>query len=367
MRSWLGVVLAISACKGKAVEKTPAPVVAPVAAGSAAGSAFVAPKPQLSKAQLAEYKKHMKAGWALQKLSKWADAVPEFEAALAAVDVDPRALTELGWTAMNAGDYKKARRADDQAVRLAVDPKVKAAALFNLGSVEAKTGNVDDARDSFTQSLALRPNKTVADALAALGAAAEVDKPLCEPTQDACTCLREHIQPDAEDLTCVPVTEPMNPVPAFKAYDIKLPPWSYRYLLDEHQDQVAVIAQSLDRMRVTEDLTLDKMDLKTIGGHQVLWIETTDKATETSGDETSMAMDMDTMRQVTICIVGDAKTPTRCPIQGLPLESSHSDGSSSKDAKLALAIGSDGTATVTVPAGASDAGLESWVGPHKLW
>ena len=377
MRTWLGVVLAVAACKGKDKQ----PVVAPaVVAAPAVGSGSAAPVPakkQLSKAQLADYKKHMKAGWALQKQSKWADAVPEFEAALAAVEVDPRALTELGWTAMNAGDYKKARRADDQAVRLAVDPKVKAAALFNLGTVEAKTGNVDDARDSFTQSLALRPNKTVAEALAALGAAADVDKPLCEPTQDACTCLREHIQPDAEDFTCVPVTEPMNPVPAFKAYDIKLPPWSYRYLLDEHQDQVAIIAQSLDRMRVTEDLTLDKMDLKTIGGHSVLWIETTDKSMETSGDESTMTVDMDEMQQVTICIVGDAKTPTRCPIQGLPLASSHTEsvtddngsdkGGSAKEAKLALTIGSDGTATVTVPAGASDAGLESWVGPHKLW
>src|SRR3569623_1328663 len=376
MRTWLGVVIAVAACKGNAAEKQPPVVAAP--AGSAVGSAVVVPaKPSLSKAQLADYKKHMTAGWALQKESKWADAVPEFEAALAAGDVDPRALTELGWTAMNAGDYKIARRADDQAVRLAVDPRVKAAALFNLGTVEAKTGNVDDARDSFTPSLALRPNKTVAAALAALGAAAEVDKPLCEPTQDACTCLREHIQPDAEDFACVPVTEPMNPVPAFKAYDIKLPPWSYRYLLDEHQDQVAIIAQSLDRMRVTEDLTLDKMDLKTIGGHSVLWIETTDKSMETGGHEDSMSVDTDELHQVTVCSVGDAKTPTRCPIQGLPLTSSHSgdvvaaSGSdksgSSKPARLALPIGSDGIATVTVPAGASDAGLESWVGPHKLW
>jgi hypothetical protein len=97
------------------------------------------------------------------------------------------------------------------------------------------------------------------------------------------------------------------------------------------------------------DLTLDRMKLETVAGHQVLWIETTDKAEETSTgtDDSTMFLDVDEMHQVTMCVVGDAKTPTRCPIQGLPLESSHSEDK--------------------VDDNGSDAGLESWVGPHKLW
>lgn len=378
MRRWLGVVIAVAACKGNADE--PKKAAQPVAAKPAVVADAAAPaKKQVPPEKLAAYRKHMKAGWALQKQEKWADAVPEFEAALAAVDVDPRALTELGWSAMNAGDYKKARRADDQAVRLAVEPKVKAAALYNLGVVEEKTGNAEDARASFAQSLALRPNKTVEAELAKLGATPEQAVPLCQPDQDACTCLRSEVDPEGGSETeCTPVTEPKNPVAAFKAYDVKAPPWSYRYLLDERGDLVAVVSQQLDRMRVTEDLSLDKIEQRTLGGHQVLWIETVDTSEESdsSDDDLSTKLTRDTMRQVTLCVVGDAKTPTRCPVRGLPLESTHDEDrigegkqppGVSKTARLALALGNDGTANVTVPAGASDAGLESWVGPHKLW
>jgi len=376
------VVIAVAACKGR-VEKQTAVVPPTVGSGSAAlaaGSGSATPaKPHASKEQLADYRKHMKAGWTLQKQEKWADAVPEFEAALKAVDVDPRALTELGWSAMNAGDYKKARRADDQAVRLAIEPKVKAAALYNLGLVEAKTGNADDARQSFTASLALRPNKTVEAELAKLGAAPEQDVPLCQPGQDPCTCLRSEVDPEGGSETeCTPVTEPKNPVAAFKAYDVKATPWTYRYLLDERGDLVAIINQQLDRMRVTEDLSLDKIELKTLGGHSLLWIETVDTAEQTdyADDDSSSKLTHDTIRQVTLCLVGDAKTPTHCPVRGLPLESTHSEDhmgegkqppSTSKTARLALALGDNGTANVTVPKGASDEGLESWVGPHTLW
>src|SRR3954451_21903969 len=231
------VLALVCACKGKTSE--PAKAAEPVAAKPAVvvADAAAPAKKQVPPEKLAAYRTHMKAGWKLQKQEKWADAVPEFEAALAAVDVDPRALTELGWSAMNAGDYKKARRADDQATRLAVEPKVKAAALYNLGVVEARTGNADDARASFTQSIALRPNKTVEAELAKLGTAPEQAVPLCQPDQDPCTCLRSEVDPEGgSETTCTEVAEPKNPIAAFKAYDVVSPPWTYRYLLDEHRD-----------------------------------------------------------------------------------------------------------------------------------
>src|SRR4051812_43399336 len=80
-------------------------------------------KPPPTRDQLAEYKKHLKAGWALQKAKQWAQAVIEFEAAAKVLDGDQRALAELGWSAMNAGDFVKARKADEQAVQVSVDKK----------------------------------------------------------------------------------------------------------------------------------------------------------------------------------------------------------------------------------------------------
>lgn len=79
-----------------------------------------------TKAARATWKKQMKAGWAKQKQKAWADAVRSFEAALVAIPDEQRALAELGWSAMNAGDFPKARAADDKVIALAIDDKVKA-------------------------------------------------------------------------------------------------------------------------------------------------------------------------------------------------------------------------------------------------
>ncbi|HSN28627.1 MAG TPA: tetratricopeptide repeat protein [Kofleriaceae bacterium] len=377
MRRWLGVVLAIAACKGKAEEKKPvvaAPAVVAVGSGSAAGSAVAAPtKKTLSKAQLADYRKHMKAAWALQKQQQWAESVPELEAALKAVDGDQRALAELGWSAMNAGDFKKARRADDQAVRVALDPKVKAAALFNLGMVEAKTGNVDDARQSFTASLKLRPNKTVEAELGKLGAAPAEEKPFCGPKEDPCACVRQASFPDFDPTDppdCTAEKETGVPVPTFKAYTVKQAPWSYTYLLDERQDLVAMTAMSLDRTRVYEDMSIDKAEVKTLGSHRVLWLQTKDSAREDEPkDDDSIDTSGDDRIAVTLCVLADDKTPTHCPLRDVPLshhawrDSEHTDATTITD----LALASDGTATVKLVSGPSDHALDAVLGPTKLW
>src|SRR5262249_61786183 len=131
---WVPIVVAAAAA---CTSKKPAPnaegSAAPVAVAKA-DAAVAAPKkaaePKATPAQLAEAHGHMKAGWAAQKAKKWSDAVTEFEAALKIVDGDARALGELGWSAMNAGDLAKARTSGEAPVRAAVDPKVKAAGLF---------------------------------------------------------------------------------------------------------------------------------------------------------------------------------------------------------------------------------------------
>lgn len=378
MRTWLWGILVVTACKHTDKKAEPPPALKVAAVADAGAPAKKKPAP--TKQQLADYKKHMKAGWALQKDQKWAESVPELEAALKAIDGDQRALTELGWSAMNAGDYVKARKADDEAVKVAFDPKVKAAALFNLGTVYAKTGATDKARAAYALSLALRPNKTVEAELVKLGKQAEADKPLCTPTEDACTCLRKDafgdLAPDDDQPTCEPADIKL-PVPAFKAYAVHQGPWTYTYILDEHQSLVEELTQN-DRARVYEESGVQKAELRTVGGHQILWLQTSDEATQMMPrDDDNMDSTDDTTIAVTLCVVGDAKTPTTCPVRDIPIEHTYSsevmsdDGSASghkeSATKTDVALADDGTATVKLVSGPSDEHLNALIGPHKLW
>jgi len=376
MRAWLVGLIAVAGCKHPEKKSEPPP--APAAKAAAPADAAAPKKPAPTRQQLADYKQHMKAGWALQKAQKWAESVPEFEAALAAIPLDERALTELGWSAMNAGDYAKAKKIDDEAVKVAIDPKVKASALYNLGTVYAKTGATEKARAAFTLSLALRPNKTVEADLVKLGAKPAEDKPLCTAGQTACDCVIADAFPEYDAAT-PPVCAPADsPVAGFKAYKVTLDPWSYTYLLDEHQDLVDVIGTELDRMRVDEELTVDKADIKSVGGHKVLWLQTKDHSSETTPaeDDTVDITETDTVA-VTLCVVGDAATPTRCPLRDVPLEYStgtvrmNDEGSTpvpgDRETKADLAIADDGTATVKLVSGSSDARLNALIGPHKLF
>jgi hypothetical protein len=382
MRIWVMAVVAVMACK-KDQPSAPAALTQPAVAKSQPGKPA---KPPPSKQQLADYKKHMKAGWALQKDQKWAEAVPEFEKANAAIDSDQRALSELGWSAMNAGDFGKARKADAEAVRVALDPKVKAASLYNLGLVLEKTGDKDAALKSYLASLQLRPNKTVEDAVGRLGATPETDQPLCKPGEKACDCVYEAAFGSAtgDEPQCEEKVDPKIPVKTFHEYAVEEPPWSWTYLLDEHQGLVAIVAGGVDRLRVSEEIELEKADLKTIAGHQVLWVETKDTASENHPyDENSMDDADSETTQVTICVVGDDKTPTRCPLRNVPISSTWSQGRDyfDDDARakdkgykpehgetvVDLTLGDDGTATVKLVKGASNPALDKIMGPHKLW
>jgi hypothetical protein len=371
MRTWLGVLIAIAACN-KSADNAPAPP-PPKPVAAAPADAATPKKPAPSKEQLAAYRQHMKAGWALQKQQKWAESVPAFEAAAKAIEGDQRALSELGWSAMNAGDLAKAKKADDEAVKVAVDPKVKASALFNLGTVYAKTGETERARAAYTLSLALRANKTVEAELVKLGKQPEAEKPLCAPTDDPCACLRKVAFEDfdpADPPTCGPAKLDL-PVPAFKAYALSHGPWTYTYILDEHQDLVASMTD-LDRMRVSELNKVEKAELQKVGGHQILWFQVRDEADQESPrDDDSIDESVDVTVSVTLCVVGDATTPTRCPLRDVPLEHTHSStmqvDKGESATKTDLAIAADGTATVKLLSGPSDDRLNQLIGPHKLF
>ena len=72
-------------------------------------------------------------------------------------DRDDRALAELSFAAMSAGEQDLARKAGRQAVLTATEPKIRAAALYNLGRVE-EPGDPAKAAALYRASLALRPN-----------------------------------------------------------------------------------------------------------------------------------------------------------------------------------------------------------------
>ena len=374
--------VALAACGSKRDEAVREVVTAVVGSGKLADQLVGKPPP--TPAQRAAYKQHWKAALALEKDKKWAEAVAELEVALAVIDGDQRALAELGFAAMNAGDYVKARKADEEAVRVAVDKKIKAAGLYNLGMVQKKSGDLEGARASFTASLALRPSRTVSDELSGLGAPSGPAVPFCAAGAKPCDCIAKAAfgAIDKEDPpACTAATEPKLPaLPGFHLYRIEWNRWTWRYLLDENDQLVAVIDGGFERMRASETLQLDKAELRTIGGHQVLWIQTTDEASETSdSSDDAMAIDSARTTAVTVCVIGDGKT--RCPLVGVPITQStevtrtaiDDNGTpgattgTSVETAVDLAIADDGTATVKLVKGPSDAQLDKLIGPHRLW
>jgi hypothetical protein len=327
---------------------------------------------QATKAQRAAYKKHVKAGWAFQRASKWADATREFDQALVAVDGDPRALTELGFSAMNAGDFAKARKADEQAIQLAVDSKTKASALYNLGLVFEKSGDKIAALRSYLASLQLRPHKAVEQAVTRLGAKPEAPPPFCEPGAKPCDCIRREAFDEIEEQqgTCE-LSKDVPPVKGFHIYHIDRA-FHFEhadYLLDEHDQLVAVLSSGFEsgHGRNSDEMTLSKAEVTTVGGHQLLRIETVDELTITTlpaNDDDEVSLESHTRTLVTLCEVGIAKT--RCPLREVPLIDEYT-GTDPTKAMLDLAVTPDGVATIKLVKGATDAATNKLIGPHKLW
>ncbi len=350
------------------------------AAGSAAsGSAAPTTKaklPPLTAQQLADYKRFVKAGWAAQKQSKWPDAVTAFEGALTAIPFDQRAETELGLSAMQAGDLDKAKRADDIAVSQAVDHKVEAMARFNYGALLEKTGDTAGALKQYMASLALRPNAAVQAAADRLAKSTNAPAPMvCAAGATPCACATADAfggdEPDHP--TCA---EAASPISGWHVYHLEGGPLQYDYLFDDAKRFVAVIGDDNDRGRRTETTKLDKAELKTSAGHRIAWLYT--KSVE---DEQNPSMDKDDelldhddeTETLTLCVLGSTVI---CPL-AVPIDHEVTEDTIDGDghvkplhppqsSKAKVAIADDGTATVTA-AGSADEELRPLLGPHKLW
>jgi hypothetical protein len=358
---------------------------APAAKPGAAAPAAKPKRPPPTRAQKADYRMHMKAGWKRQKAKAWGEAVPEFEAALVAIPLEQRALSELGWSAMNAGDFPRARSADEASIAVAVDKNVKAAGYYNLGLVQQKTGDSAGALKSFLASIALRPNKTVQDAVARLGGAAAADPAGCEAGKSPCECAEQaSVGVDPDDATCTEGTPPAG-APGFHVWRLASKTGTnwYEYLFDDTNQYVAGLGLDADHGRHNERAAVDKLEVKTIGGHRVLWIETTqhDDASYLTGDD-GTSMETIEGRLLSVCALGDGKAPARCALRDVWLERQTDeefvpddpDGAAAKHhaprserTVLSAVLGADGVVTLKLQTGPSDEQIAALLGPHRLW
>lgn len=186
--------LALALGCGKKTETAPSAGSGSAAAGSAAPSEGSAAGSGSAAAADSEFDKHFEAGEKLEDEKKYAEALVEFEAALAAKPNDPRTLNEVGFNATFAGKLDRAKEAGLAAVAAAKDDKpMHAQALFNLGLAVEKDQPYAAAQ-LYTASLGERPNKAVSARLATL----MKNKKATEQNKDALALLSQvNVTPSA--------------------------------------------------------------------------------------------------------------------------------------------------------------------------
>nr|AYM53090.1 tetratricopeptide TPR_2 repeat protein [Nannocystis exedens] len=111
----------------------------------------------------------LEEGRRLTRAGDHAGAIAAFDAALELDGDLAAAFSGRGYARLLARDFAAARKDFEAALTMDAKPAFQAAVLFNLGQVAAKLADRTAARDAYTRSLELRPNKTVQAALTALG------------------------------------------------------------------------------------------------------------------------------------------------------------------------------------------------------
>lgn len=349
------------------------------------------PPTKITKATRAEYKRHLQAGRTLAKGAKWPEAITELEAALAAIPGDDRALGELSYAYMASGDAAKARKAGREAVLAATEPKIKAAALYNLGRVE-EADAPDKAAALYKESLALRPNKTVEKRLADL-ATRITTQPVASacatpmPEADLCACLRKTVADAFEagaDIACE--LEP-TAVAGFK-----LARYAMSELNEEAVDVVAVtpagaaVVGSLayiynpGAFGISEEWRLDGVREEPLGDRTIVRFESSKHRQDS--DMGIDEVEQEDSKNLVVCVRDPKGGLPTCPLDvdvaytyerdriglaeagelddvsdlqtpGLPIKS---------ETKLAVTLGPDGVAQIRAERGRSDA-----VGDKRLW
>jgi tetratricopeptide (TPR) repeat protein len=157
------------------------------------------------------YRRALRRGRELAQQGDAPGAVAAFQEALAARPDDARALSELSWAALGAGDLGLAARSAQRSIDLATEPRVQAASLYNLGRIREEQGDPAAALEAYRRSLALRPNRTVERRVLALAAPAgsawtDAPVPLAGPFADlAAFCADLGLDTDdSDDAWCLP-------------------------------------------------------------------------------------------------------------------------------------------------------------------
>jgi tetratricopeptide (TPR) repeat protein len=357
-----------------------------------------------TKQQRRAYRKGLFRGRALAGERRWGEAVTAFEAALVAIPGDPRALSELSWAAVQAGDYAKARGAAADSVRLARDPRVRAASLYNAGRAAEGLGDRTAALRAYALSLATRQSGVVAERLQALGRqrgdAPRPDEPPCrEPhvLDELCLCLRKATAEMAAGAD--PAFRPACQTEKVAApTDVKV----LRVDVSSNEANYYVALQGAGGWSVVGDLgylyrggiagVLNEMEVRKVeerkvGPARVLWIET-----EESHRDLDLAIDEvdhGSSRTVTLCAVAaPGRTAPLCQ-RGIAITSSRTrerlgemkDDEIDEDARrlmtpglpvtnareLAVKIADDGTVSVTLVKGVADEETKKLLGPRRLW
>lgn len=127
---------------------------------------------KLSKEDRARFRAAVNEGRALHRKGDYKGAMAAFEKALALDPDDPRALSELGWSAFFAKDLALAEAKTKEALRRTRDADLRGSVLYNLGRIAEEQGKKPDAVAFYQRSLRERPNTTVRERLAKLDPAA---------------------------------------------------------------------------------------------------------------------------------------------------------------------------------------------------
>jgi len=334
MRPCLPAVIALVLACDRPADPTPAPTTATKAEPPAA-KAPSEPEPEpakpttptkpaapsVTKEMRAEYHAHLEQGRKLSKAGEWAEAIEELEAALDVIPGDDRALGELSWAAFSSGDHTKARETGHAAALATTRPKVKAAALYNLGRAEEASGRVAQAKAAYTESIALRPSKTVSERLAALGksvpssaAALPCSTPQTEP--QVCACLMKTVEADEVPPECA--LEPTG------NKDIRIATFATSGVGEQSVMVVAreskgwaVVAQlgyvyNPGMMGISEEFTLGEVISRTLGTHTI--VEITAHKSRSDSDLGIDEIESESSEILVVCVIGGATTPTKCPL-----------------------------------------------------
>ncbi len=227
------LLLALSACDGcgsqpatpdlggpSATAPTPTPEAEPLTpTGRAAAHAQAVPEERERAARratlLGDGRRHGRAGRHAQALRSFEDALGD------AGGPDATLHCEAGFQAIRLGQWALARRHLTAGLSVAVQPRRRAACLYNLALVDEAEQDLDAAIASLRESLTLRPNGTVERKLRALeAAAAEAESPPRDGATEAGVPGESEASEESEPF---PTIDALCPASECQRDDVEIP------------------------------------------------------------------------------------------------------------------------------------------------